>query len=423
VASIGQVTRQRHSDDFEGVYNAAGFFTGDWRQEFGLRENRDFTVLGLKQDWHWEVSERQLMSAGFDLKGLGSEYDYFNREWTFAADEVGQVEATYDTIHVVVEPDGSDVGFFVQTRYRIIPPLTVEIGLRYDRLSYTGDADLSPRVNLAYSLAKRTMLRAGWGRFHQGQDISDLDVPYGEAVFYCSQQAEHRVLGLEHGFQNGIELRVEAYHKKLSHIRPRWENLSKDVIFFPELEETSQFLEPESGDTRGVEIYLKKDTGGRFRWWGSYALARAEERFAEEDVPKNQDQRHTVYLDGSYRPNRKWRINLAWQYRSGWPYSERLFVRVEVPEGEWPFEGGFGPRNRARLPAYHRLDLRVNRYFDFGDSRISVFVEMLNLYNRGNVRDIRLGDRYIADGELIPASMVEDEWFPLLPSLGISWEF
>jgi len=29
----------------------------------------------------------------------------------------------------------------------------------------------------------------------------------------------------------------------------------------------------------------------------------------------------------------------------------------------------------------------------------------------------------VVNGELVAVTKVEDEWFPLLPSIGVSWEF
>ena len=216
---------------------------------------------------------------------------------------------------------------------------------------------------------------------------------------------------------------VEAYQKKLENIRPRYENLSKDVLFFPELEETIVFFEPESDESRGLELYLRRDTGGKFSWWTTYALARVQERIAGVDVPKNQDQRHTVYVDLNYRPTRKWHISLAWQYHSGWPYSERIFVPADKPPGEFPFEESFGPRNAARLPVYHRMDLRVNRHFKLGDGRGSIFIDIFNLYDRGNVQARFPRARWQGPGFPVEFDgTFDEEWLPLLPSIGARWE-
>ncbi|MFH1566744.1 MAG: TonB-dependent receptor [Gemmatimonadota bacterium] len=423
VLSGGAVTRQRQDEDFEDVWSATGQYILGSRLEFDLHERRRFDLLGLRQDWTWEASPRLLAAGGYDLKLLDSEYDYRNRNLV-GVENGDPLSPVFATTAVDTAPGGSAVSLYGSLRWRALEPLVLEAGLRHDRLSYTGDRVLDPRLNGVLSLGPRTSLRAGWGWFHQGQAIDDLDVPYGELVYYPAQRAEHRVLGLEHAFGNGVDLRLEVYQKRLTSIRPRHENLSRDVLFAPELEEVSVFLAPQSGQARGFEVYLKRDAGGRFSWWGSYALAGAEETIDGRVVPKNQDQRHTVYFDGSWRPSSAWRVAAAWQYRSGWPFTARRFVRVDVPEGEWPFRDGFGPRNAVRLPAYHRLDLRVNRYFEVRGGRLSLFVEVSNLYDRQNVRDIRPGNRrQVVNGQLVALTEVRDEWLPLLPSVGASWEF
>lgn len=47
----------------------------------------------------------------------------------------------------------------------------------------------------------------------------------------------------------------------------------------------------------------------------------------------------------------------------------------------------------------------------------------VNLYNRKNVRDLLPRTTELVDGELVPVSYATEDWFPLLPSIGINWEF
>ena len=427
VLSLGQVTDGRRGTDFSSFFIVTPQIRGEINfTGYEIREDRTFNLVGLRQDWNWEASARQHFNFGVDAKRLTSDFDYFNWDVKQVTGYVaGEIQAVTDTIDVELQPDGYDLGFYAGTRYRVSTPLTLEVGGRYDHVTYTDDTDLSPRVNFVYSLGKRTAIRAGWGQFHQAQSISDLDVAYGDATFYRSQRAEHRVVGLEHSFKNGVDLRLEGYQKKLTRVRPRFENFSKEVLFFPELEEESVFLEPHRGDARGLELYLKRDVGGRFSWWTSYGIARAEERIDGTDVPKNQDQRHTIYFDCYYRSSPRWQINLAWQYRSGWPYSEQIYVPIEVQQGAFPYDETFGPRNALRLPPYHRLDLRISRYFKLRGGRLALFAEVINLYDRGNVQARFPGNvSYLGPGtDLIVEGTFDDEWFPLLPSVGASWEF
>ena len=148
----------------------------------------------------------------------------------------------------------------------------------------------------------------------------------------------------------------------------------------------------------------------------------AEDQIDGETVPRNFDQRHTVYLDFNYRPNSKWRLNWAWQYHSGWPYTEARFERVDLSSGGFFYALMFKARNGARLPAYHRFDVRANRYFNVGKGQLAVFLEMINLYNRTNVRSYEYDLERQSNGQIVTTRLAE-KWLPRLPSIGISWEF
>jgi hypothetical protein len=75
-------------------------------------------------------------------------------------------------------------------------------------------------------------------------------------------------------------------------------------------------------------------------------------------------------------------------------------------------------RNERRLPTYARLDLRVNRTYDFTRRRLTLFAEVLNVLNRENLG--RTDGTVRANGTV--AGFVET-LFPLLPSAGIRIDF
>jgi len=423
VWSFSRITHQREGTDLSvrAVEGANGVRFEDeiqWR----VVDDRSFNVLGLRQDWHWDAGSH-FLSWGFNAKHLSAEYDYFNRNRFFSVS--GETVVTsYDTTQVVADPSGTELGVFVSDRFRMAPKVAAEVGVRLDRVSYTDGTDFSPRASVVFNPSDRTAIRGSWGLYHQSQGIHEMDVQYGDRVFYGSERSEHRVIGFEHAFPKGLQLRVEGSQKKRSRVRPRWENLSKDVLFFPELEAKRLFLTPGSADSKGIEVYLKRDVGKKLSFWTSYAMAWAEEEIGNRTVPKNADQRHTIYIDANYRPNAKWRVNVAWQYRSGWPYSEEFFVRRTAPAGLSQIGTQYGPLNATRFPAYHRMDLRINRQFRTKRGQLSVFLEVVNLYNRENLRLIE-ADRAGVDGNgnLIVTETFTEKWFPLLPSIGASWTF
>ncbi len=411
VFSAGHIARKRTGTDFNGANRQVRSF---------VAEKRAFQVYNLKQDWHYNFSDRHFLKWGFDLKSLNADYDYFNRERVSA----GITLAPYDTITANTNPAGRKLSFYFADRTRLLKSLTAEAGLRYDDNSYTADKNFSPRLNLAYTIGRNSVARLGWGKFYQTQGIHELEVQDGENKFFPAELAEHRVIGFEHNFASGVNIRFEAYQKQLSQQRPYYSNLldATHVLVFPEVEEDRVMLTPQEGEAKGIELFVKKDNGGKLNWWGSYAFAFAEDQIGGKTVPRSFDQRHTVYLDFTYRPSPKWRLNWAWQYHSGWPYTEAAFKRVALNNGGFFYELVYGPRNAARMPAYHRFDLRVNRYFDAGKGRLAVFLEMINLYNHTNVRTYEYDLDVQPNGQFVSTRNVE-KWLPLLPSIGISWEF
>jgi hypothetical protein len=75
-------------------------------------------------------------------------------------------------------------------------------------------------------------------------------------------------------------------------------------------------------------------------------------------------------------------------------------------------------RNQVRLPVYARLDVRANRTFTFQRARLTLFVEVMNLLGRRNLRQ--------TDGSIrtnFDAIGYTDRMIPRVPSAGVLFEF
>ncbi len=283
------------------------------------------------------MGEQHLLKGGVGVKQLRASYDYTNRIRTRTQVIDDQLVLDFDSTQVDKEPEGTEVQLYLGHRMRIARPLTVEWGVRYDHSSWTGDDLISPRLNLAYALGRRTTLRAGWGRFYQTQSLDQLDVQDGVETFYSAEASEHRMIGLAHVLTPNIHVRLDAYQKKLTDLHPRFVNFEEtSTEFFPEAFGNRIRLDPERGEATGIEIFIRKDNGRTFNWLASYSFARVDEQIDGRDVPRGFDQRHTVFLDLAYQPSPAWRISFAWQYHSGWPYTDVIFERIDGKTVRWP---------------------------------------------------------------------------------------
>jgi outer membrane cobalamin receptor len=408
-----------HRRGSEHGASGPGCFICDGNDDFDVRDTRSLQLFALRQDWRAALTQNYALKWGFELERGSAEYDYFKR---VAADRVvdGQVSERQDTSEVVASPAGTRLGVYLAQRIRPWQPLTLETGLRWDRQSHTDQSQLSPRINLALALGERTTVRAAWGRYTQPHALHQLQVQDGDVTFYGAERAVQIVAGVERRFANGISARVEAYRRNESDLRPRYRNLNNVIGPVAEVEGDRRRFDPASTRAQGIELFLQRQ-GARSSWSASYALARAYEQIDDLQADRPLDQRHTLYLDYSIAPAPAWRLSASWQYHSGWPITGSTFRADTLANGDTYIVRDYGRYNAERLEPYHRMDLRVTRSFELRRGRLSLFLDVFNLYDRENPQSYNYDVMFRTEG--LSWRRHRDPLLPRLPTIGATWEF
>lgn len=416
VGTIGSWARIRRNRGGEGLEEEGGF---------ELSDRRDLEVLGLAQRWSLDLGAHHAVDWGGELRRYNAYFDYAkNVEPEFVI--IAPFALERPTVHEFEDRlRGEHAGLWASDRVSLSERLTAEVGLRFDHHGLTDDEVWSPRFNLAWRQGQRTVVRAAWGVYHQTQRPYELQVEDGESRLASAERSEHWLLGAESllaANRLGLEaLRVELFRREVENPRARSESLLEPLNFFPEIEPDRVRIEPDRAHAQGIELLLRGRGGPRFVWWLAYSVARAEDRLEGRQVPRALDQRHTVTLDANYRL-RRWNVNAAWRYHTGWPTTPVASELVSDPEepGEGPVVVPvFGDLNSERLPAYHRLDLRASRSWGSGSGSWTFFVDIQNVYNRKNLAGF---DVRIDDGESA-VHLDREDWSGVFPSIGVTWAF
>lgn len=388
-----------------------------------VHDNRSFDLYTLKQDWGFNLGRSQFLKWGFQARRLDSNYDYFSDIVVTDPIFVGGGPPQHTTRLEALKPSGEDYGIYLADRFQIARPLTVEVGGRWDRQTYTHDDQVSPRANLVYAVSDRTSFHAGWGRFYQPQRINELQVEDGVKTFFPAELAEHRLLSFEHSFDRGLSLRIEAYQKELTHLRPRFENLFDPINLFPEAESDRVEIAPQSAEAKGVELVLKGDSGGALSWWAGYTVSSVKDKIDDKEVVRSWDQPQACTFSINYRKSDKWNFNLAGIYHTGWPTTGVTAVLAQRPDGSTYVQPTLGPRNGERFPAFHHLDFRASRFVKLDHGTFTLFLEVFNLYNRQNVCCVQNVNYEIFPDNSVGVLREYDYWLPIVPSFGLSWQF
>jgi hypothetical protein len=171
------------------------------------------------------------------------------------------------------------------------------------------------------------------------------------------------------------------------------------------------------GFARGVEMMVQRHVSGRgVSGWFSYAYSRNRyhDVVSGETFWGDFDQRHTVNAYALYRHSDRASFVAKLRVGSNFPIPGYY---AQVPGSDDYVLTDV--RNTERLPVYARLDLRANRAFNWSHRRLTLFAEVINVFNRANYRfeppAINVATRAV--------SAPFDSMFPVIPSVGFLFEF
>lgn len=285
---------------------------------------------------------------------------------------------------------------YASHRWQLSPEWTATGGLRASRDFYLRQTFSEPRVGLEWNVSPRTMVSAGVGRHHQPPPIEQALRDIGNPQL-AHLRSTHYVLGVTQALDAGWSVRAEVYRKTFTGY----------AVDDPAL----KYRNGGSGTASGFELLVKKDGSEKLTGFFSLSVSQARRRndLTGESFHFDYDQPVIATLVGQYRHSDAWTWGAKWSYHTGSPYTPVIGTGV-YPDGR--AKPIYGAINSQRVPAYHRLDLRLDRK---ASPRLTQYVELINAYNRKNVS----GYSYSLDYE----TREEVYQLPVLVSFGIQYSF
>lgn len=384
-----------------------------------LRDHRKLTIDSLQTDWAVSLTPAVMLEFGGELRRARGRYR-FSEEVEF--DLLFDVPGAWDTVErereLGVRPAGDHYGLYGNLRAELSDTWVLQTGLRWDKDTLSSDQEdhVSPRLALMYRPDGRITLRASWGRFYQSQSIHELQIADGITDYSPAQRSDHWVLGLDYRLRRNTQLRLEAYRKTYSSLRPRFENLVNSFVLLPELKPDRIRIAPDEALARGAELSLSNIGYGGLDWWLSYSWARVEDTFADGTVRRSWDQTHTLDAGIAWRGER-WEFSAVGKMHTGWPTTA-----IGLAETEPVPIAAAGPRNGERFGDYRSLDVRAARHFRFSDTnKLTVFLEVQNLLGRSNPCCLEYEFEDEDEQPYIDKEVLDN--LPTFPSLGFVWRF
>jgi outer membrane receptor protein involved in Fe transport len=231
-----------------------------------LRTN---SATGAQFDMSYKLHRDHTLRAGLAYTRQATESN--NLVAIFPTDATGAPTST-DPMTIVDNNSktGRLMSFYVQDEWHISKPLTLNYGVRFDKVSaFIDEQQWSPRLNLAYKLNDATAVHAGYSRYFtpppqelvaqssinlyanttNAPEISTSNPVKAERTHYYD-------VGISHQVNSKLTVTADAYYKKVTNLLDEGQ-FGQALILSP--------FNYEKGYAKGLElsaVYAEKNWGG-----------------------------------------------------------------------------------------------------------------------------------------------------------------
>jgi len=360
---------------------------------------------------------------------------------------------TGGTVFAAGASNGWSLGSFAQLEWRIPGSWLADLGLRFEEWRPDVGAvlpSLSPRLAVKrFFGGGEWAVKGSLGRYSQVvHSIRDEEVPLGIDIWILAGERAPQVVSDQ--IQIGVEgflgedwfVAVDAFHRSFDGVVTN--NLAENPN-----DPTDDFAAGE-GRGRGGDLFLERRGEGLT---GSLSLSwlRAERTFP--DFLSGSEEPEAVTYPPVFDRRLDLDLVLRWPLGSGWDVGARWHIGTGTPftrpigsysyfspsqtrggvfrwqgitpdpadpdadEGDQAYAVLLGPRNGERLPTYHRLDLSLRRTLTPSWGDMTIYLDILNVYNQTNVLF------YFYDYTGSPPTRSGLSMFPVLPTFGVEMRF
>jgi hypothetical protein len=278
----------------------------------------------------------------------------------------------------------TDVAAYAQT-VLLLGPVRIDAGVRADHAGTTSDWYASPRARVDYRPVSRWRLMGTVGQYRQ-------DIP----TIWIGSNIENRSLdpvrcfGWTAGFEgapwSGGQVTVEGFSKRYEGY-PIDPSVPSRVL----ISAGADFESPLVGrlvpsglvHADGVDTSLSQRIGRSLTIAAGYSYWDVTEFNLEKNwIRADYDIRHQGRIWAVWHGSRRWTASALWRYAAGRPYTPYdVAASIKAKTGRLDRT----QTNAVTYSDYHRLDVRAERLFLPGRMAVTVFAEVINLYDRDNI--------------------------------------
>jgi hypothetical protein len=304
---------------------------------------------------------------------------------------------------------------YLNWNWHVLPQLTLNSGIYSQFISLDTGSSYEPRVSLEWAPSEEHAFAIAFGVHRQPEPIEFT-------------QALHYVAGYTYRPEPDLMLKAEAYLKDYSHVPVHRYSLDSYSYLnegFAQRRDNASTISTGVGRAYGAEFTLLKHYASGYYVTATASLVRQE--FAGSD-----NIWHFGSFDNRYILNLVSGYDIALSTSSTLTLSEKftvagggMYTPIDLVASQTigrevaDSSNAYGARN----PAYVRLDVNAEFRFNWSASALTLYVSILNALNIKNITSRYYEETFDPIRGGVIGSIHEDSDLPILPIVGIRFEF
>lgn len=423
----------------------------------GNEEYRNYKLKSQEIENKFRFDVNQYLNGWKFSYGVMAQYVKYNYEFYNRLSA-----AEYDSTGTLIQPEISlnntsaieffKYGLFGQVSKNVFNDrLLISLGVRSDMNSFTQDGNnplntFSPRLSLAYHVAKRIDINASVGRYFKIPTYTNLgyrDVNnelVNRSMKYI--QSDHYVLGMQWLPNDGMRITVEGFYKQYSNYPV---SITDGISLANQGQEfgavgNEAVTSIGKGKTYGFEVFVQQRLVKKIFYVFSYTYVRSLFSGADGQlIPSAWDSQHLLSSTFGWNFGKNWKLGLKYRFAGGVPYTP---YDLEASQQSYAFTGNgvldFENVNSERLQAFNQLDFRIDKIVNLKRVSFDFYIDIQNLLafkqesppyytfkrNEDNTGFATTDGQPLAtDGSNAIPVLIENKSATVTPTIGIIFEF
>ena len=285
---------------------------------------------------------------------------------------------------------------YLQDEWKVVPALTVNYGLRFDRFTaYTGASQTSPRVNIVWQALPDTTVHTGYSRYISPPPfelVGSKDIALFQnttsppaspgATAPLPERANYYDLGVQQRITHEFTVGVDSYYKQSVNLIDEGQ-FGAPIILTP--------FNYRYGKQYGAELTLNYTTRELTAYLNLAAqsakgkqIDSAQFNFAPEDLAYIAN--NYIHLDHEQQKTASGGISYLWhdtRFSADFLVGSGLRADLDLPPGQTTPYGGTGIPNGAHLPYYTQVNTGLTHIFTIpGAGTLTARFDVINLFDR-----------------------------------------